>query len=61
MDDWEKVISFGALYEGLEKARRNVMWKDSVSGYSLDGLENSCGCSRSYGMVPTGSVSISGS
>ena len=40
MDDWEKVISFGALYEGLEKARRNVMWKDSVSGYSLDGLEN---------------------
>lgn len=40
MDGWEKVISFGALYEGLEKARRNVMWKDSVSGYSLDGLEN---------------------
>lgn len=40
MDDWDRVISFGALYEGLQKAQRNVMWKDSVSGYSLDGLEN---------------------
>jgi len=23
--DWEKVISFGALYDGLKKSRRNVM------------------------------------
>ena len=40
MDDWDRVISFGALYDGLQKAQRNVVWKDSVSGYSLDGLEN---------------------
>lgn len=39
-NDWETVISFGALFDGLQKARRNVMWKDSVAGYSLDGLEN---------------------
>jgi retron-type reverse transcriptase len=38
--DWEKVISFGALYEGLQKAQRNVMWKDSVCGYSMNSLEN---------------------
>lgn len=38
--DWEKIISFGALYDGLKKARRNVMWKDSVLGYSLDGIRN---------------------
>lgn len=38
--DWEKVISFGALYDGLKKCRRNVMWKDSVLGYSLDGIKN---------------------
>ena len=40
MTDWEKVISFGELYKGLQKSRRNVMWKDSVCGYSLSGLEN---------------------
>lgn len=40
MDDFDKVISFDALYDGLRKARRNVMWKDSVSGYNLDGLKN---------------------
>lgn len=40
MEDWEKVVSFGELYSGLQKAQRNVMWKDSVSGYSLNGLEN---------------------
>jgi retron-type reverse transcriptase len=34
------VISFGALYDGLKKSRRNVMWKDSVIGYSLDGIRN---------------------
>ena len=38
--DWEKVISFGALYDGLKKSRRNVMWKDSVIGYNLDGIRN---------------------
>ncbi len=40
MDEFDKVISFGALYEGLRKSRRNVMWKDSVAGYSLDALKN---------------------
>ena len=38
--DWEKVISFDALYHGMRMAQRNVMWKDSVVGYSLNGLEN---------------------
>ena len=38
--DWERVISFGALLHGLKMAQRNVMWKDSVVGYSLNALEN---------------------
>lgn len=42
LSDWEKVISFGGLYHGLKMAQRNVMWKDSVCGYSLDGLRNTC-------------------
>ena len=40
MDEFDHAISFGALYDGLRKARKNVMWKDSVAGYSLDGLKN---------------------
>ena len=40
MDRYEKITSFDALYAGLKKARRNVMWKDSTSGYSYDGLKN---------------------
>lgn len=40
MDEFDRAISFGELYDGLRKARRNVMWKDSVAGYSLDGLKN---------------------
>ena len=40
MDDFDRVCSFDALYRGLTCARRNVMWKDSTSGYSYDGLKN---------------------
>lgn len=40
MGDWETVISYKALKHGLKMAQRNVMWKDSVSSYSLNGLEN---------------------
>ena len=38
--DWETVISFGKLLEGLKKSQRNVMWKDSVASYSMNALEN---------------------
>ena len=40
MDDFDQVITFDALHTGMRKSRRNVMWKDSVAGYSLDGLKN---------------------
>ena len=40
MDEFDRVISFAALYIGMKKSRRNVMWKDSVAGYTLDGLKN---------------------
>ena len=40
MDDFDHVITFDALHTGMRKSRRNVMWKDSVAGYSLDGLKN---------------------
>ena len=40
MDEFENAITFDNLYEGLQKAKRSVMWKDSVAGYSLDGLKN---------------------
>lgn len=36
----ETVLSFKELYRGLRKCRRNVMWKDSVAGYSLNALKN---------------------
>lgn len=40
MTDYEEAISFRKLYKGLQKSRRNVMWKDSVAGYSANGLKN---------------------
>lgn len=40
MDEFERAVSFDNLYDGLRKAKRSVMWKDSVAGYSLDGLKN---------------------
>lgn len=38
--DYENTISFKELYTGLVKSRRNVMWKDSVAGYSINILKN---------------------
>lgn len=38
--DYEKAISFKELYKSLQKSQRNVMWKDSVAGYSMNGLKN---------------------
>ena len=35
-----EAISFENLYKGLQKSKRGVMWKDSVAGYSLNGLKN---------------------
>lgn len=40
MDEFDKAISFKALYKGMKKAAKGVMWKDSVAGYTLDGLRN---------------------
>lgn len=40
MDRYDKVVSYEELYKALRKTRRGVMWKDSVSGYNLDGLKN---------------------
>lgn len=40
MDKFDEVIKFGNLYDGLRKSQKNVMWKDSVAAYSLDGLKN---------------------
>lgn len=37
---YEKAISFGELYKALKKSCRNVRWKDSVSGYEINGLKN---------------------
>ena len=34
------VISFKNLYAAMYKCKRNVMWKDSVSGYLKNGLAN---------------------
>lgn len=38
--DYDKVLTFKELYQGLNKCRRNVMWKDSVAGYSINNLKN---------------------
>lgn len=40
MEDFETAISFKELYKGLKRSQRNVIWKDSVAGYSLNGLKN---------------------
>lgn len=39
-DEYQNAISFKELYKGLKKSRKNVMWKDSVAGYSANGLKN---------------------
>ena len=38
--NFDEAISFENLYKGLLKSQKNVMWKDSVAGYSLNGLKN---------------------
>jgi hypothetical protein len=40
IEDYEKAIQFGALYQGFRKSKRNVTWKDSVAGYAVDALKN---------------------
>lgn len=37
---FDRAISFKELYKGLQKSQRNVLWKDSVAGYSINGLKN---------------------
>lgn len=38
--DYLEAISFSNLYKGLLKSKKGVMWKESVAGYYLRGLEN---------------------
>ena len=40
MSKYDEIIDFGNLYDGLRKSQKNVLWKDSVAAYSLDGLKN---------------------
>ena len=40
MSNYQDTITFGALYRGMRKCRRGVMWKDSVAGYTANGLKN---------------------
>lgn len=37
---FEEAISFDNLYSGLLSSQKGVIWKASVSGYSLNGLKN---------------------
>jgi len=39
-EQYNYAISFDELYKGLQKSKRNVIWKDSVAGYSINGLKN---------------------
>ena len=38
--NYEDVVSFDALYKGLQKCKRSASWKDSVAGYSANALKN---------------------
>lgn len=38
-DEKEKVIGFEALYESMMRCKRNVLWKDSVAHFYLNGIE----------------------
>lgn len=35
----ENIIGFDALYQSMEKCKNNVMWKDSVAHFVLNGVE----------------------
>ena len=48
MTDFEEAISFKELYKGLQKAKRNVLWKNSVSGYDLNALEKTWELRQSF-------------
>lgn len=47
MSDFDKAISFKELYKGLSKSANGVTWKDSVAGYTMDGLRNTMKLRRS--------------
>jgi len=40
MDDFDRAITFDALYRGYRKSKRNVVWKDSVAAYALNVMKN---------------------
>lgn len=40
MTEYDKAISFEELYKALQKCQKGVIWKDSVAGYSMNGLKN---------------------
>lgn len=40
MDDFEAIVSFGNLYDGMKASCKNVRWKDSTVGYEYNGLKN---------------------
>ena len=40
MTQYDKAISFDALYKGLKKSCKNVRWKDSTVGYEFNALRN---------------------
>lgn len=42
----EDVIGFDALYESMNRARKNVLWKDSVAAYYHRGVERTLKLSR---------------
>lgn len=35
----EDIIGFSALYESMQKCKKNVLWKDSVASFYLNGIE----------------------
>lgn len=44
----ERICAFRSLYKAMHKCKRNVMWKDSVSGFVKNGLVN---CYRLRGQL----------
>ena len=44
----ERVCSFKSLYKAMNKCKKNVMWKDSVSGFVKNGLVN---CNKLRGQL----------
>lgn len=42
----EEIIGFEVLYESMQKCKKNVIWKDSVAHYVLNGLEETYNLSQ---------------